>query len=142
MTDRMTAADLRGAVTFTVPGPPVPFARAGSNGKRRFTPPRQKAHARAIQTLAAPHFRAPLAGPVKLTIFATFPVPASCTKAERIRRMAAPHTQKPDADNIGKLVKDALSGIAYGDDAQVADLTVRKVWGHEGRTVVTVEAAT
>lgn len=33
---------------------------------------------------------------------------------------------KPDADNIGKLVMDALNGIAYGDDAQVVELSVHK----------------
>lgn len=35
-------------------------------------------------------------------------------------------THKPDADNIAKLVMDALSGVAYEDDAQVTKLTVIK----------------
>lgn len=37
-----------------------------------------------------------------------------------------PDTQKPDADNIAKLVLDALNGHAYADDSQVAALYVVK----------------
>ena len=31
-------------------------------------------------------------------------------------------SSKPDADNLAKIVADALNGIAWGDDAQIADL--------------------
>ena len=34
--------------------------------------------------------------------------------------------QKPDADNIAKLVLDALNGVAYEDDSQVIGLFVAK----------------
>lgn len=34
--------------------------------------------------------------------------------------------QKPDADNIAKLVLDALNGVAYEDDSQVVGLVVVK----------------
>ena len=34
--------------------------------------------------------------------------------------------QKPDADNIAKLVLDALNGVAYEDDSQVVGLFVAK----------------
>ena len=128
--------------TFTVLGAPVAWARAGKNGKRHFTKPRQAAHMDAIKWAAREAGVAQFQGPVRLTIWATFPVPVSCTKLEAARRMASPHTMKPDADNVAKLVKDALNGVAYADDAQVSELTVRKVWGHEGRTVITVEKAT
>lgn len=37
-----------------------------------------------------------------------------------------PDTFKPDVDNIGKNVLDALNGIAWDDDSQVVELTVRK----------------
>lgn len=33
---------------------------------------------------------------------------------------------KPDADNIAKLILDALNGVAYKDDAQVISLKVKK----------------
>jgi Holliday junction resolvase RusA-like endonuclease len=55
-------------------------------------------------------------------------------------RFGQPHTHKPDADNLAKLVMDALvdGGLWVGDDSRVADLTVRKRWcaaGEEGVSV-------
>ena len=47
--------------------------------------------------------------------------------------------QKPDADNIAKLVMDALNGLAYADDSQVMELVVHKSprrRGQEPRTTV------
>lgn len=37
-----------------------------------------------------------------------------------------PHTIKPDADNLAKSVLDALSGLLFHDDKQVASLVVTK----------------
>jgi Holliday junction resolvase RusA-like endonuclease len=36
------------------------------------------------------------------------------------------HTTKPDLDKLARAVLDALTGIAYADDAQVCALTCRK----------------
>lgn len=48
--------------------------------------------------------------------------------------------KKPDWDNVGKLVGDALNGVAYIDDAQIDDARVQKAWT-EGveRTFVRLE---
>ena len=37
-------------------------------------------------------------------------------------------TVKPDADNISKIILDALNGLAYYDDNQVTDLTIYKLY--------------
>ena len=53
-----------------------------------------------------------------------------------------PDTQKPDLDNVVKLVLDGLNGHAWEDDAQVTDLHVIKTdrtRGAEARTIVNVE---
>ncbi|MDM0721918.1 RusA family crossover junction endodeoxyribonuclease [Clostridium perfringens] len=39
--------------------------------------------------------------------------------------------KKPDADNIGKIILDSLNGIAYKDDAYVADFRVIKEYTEE-----------
>ena len=52
-----------------------------------------------------------------------------------------PDTVRPDADNIAKLVLDALNGIAWADDSQVTHLEVRpqdRKRDTNERTVVTV----
>ena len=64
--------------------------------------------------------RKPLEGPLWLTVKASFHYP----KAWSVRKRALTNWKdsKPDIDNIVKLVKDSLKGIAWGDDAQVAVL--------------------
>jgi len=50
------------------------------------------------------------------------------------------HTQKPDADNLEKGIKDALDGIAYIDDAQVAEVSKVKVWGDRDMIVIDISS--
>lgn len=45
---------------------------------------------------------------------------------------------KPDWDNIGKGISDALNGIAWKDDSQVYWSNVKKVYGAEPRVEVSV----
>ena len=33
-------------------------------------------------------------------------------------------TKKPDADNIAKIIADALNGVAYRDDSQIAEMLI------------------
>ncbi len=57
-------------------------------------------------------------GPVAVLVHAVFRIPDSCSRKEALSRRW--HTQKPDEDNIGKLVKDACNGIVWADDAQIS----------------------
>jgi Holliday junction resolvase RusA-like endonuclease len=65
----------------------------------------------------------PHAGPVRMTLEAIFIPPESWPKWKRESALRGEwrHVSKPDADNILKLVKDALKGTAYIDDSQVFD---------------------
>jgi len=70
--------------------------------------------------------------PIRMDITATFAVPPSISKKERLRRLEMKyHTFKPDRDNIEKGVQDALNGLAYKDDSQVCDGRTLKLWGEE-----------
>src|SRR5262245_49615675 len=67
----------------------------------------------------------PLDGPLTVEIEARMPVPKSWPKKRRADALAgrtAP-TSTPDLDNLMKTV-DALNGIVWNDDAQVALATV------------------
>ena len=48
-------------------------------------------------------------------------------------------SKKPDADNIAKIVLDALNGVAYEDDSQVINLSVQKRYSEEARVFVHIE---
>jgi Holliday junction resolvase RusA-like endonuclease len=65
-----------------------------------------------------------LEGPVSIRIVCWFERPKSHSKKRR--QQAEPKTTKPDLDNIGKAILDALNETAYNDDGQVCRLTVEK----------------
>lgn len=69
-------------------------------------------------------------GPVGMRVLALFPTNVSDTKKQKAEKLAggAWHMQKPDRDNVEKLVMDALSGIAYPDDCRSPHGTVTKRW--------------
>ena len=67
-------------------------------------------------------YRAPEHVSVSVTIWTQRPLPKS--RAKKIS--TEEDTYKPDADNVSKLVLDALNGVAWVDDAQVTDLNVHK----------------
>jgi Holliday junction resolvase RusA-like endonuclease len=65
-----------------------------------------------------------LEGPVSIRVVCLFDRPKSHSKKRR--QYTEPKTTKPDLDNIGKAILDALNEIAYNDDGQVFMLTVEK----------------
>lgn len=75
-----------------------------------------------------------------MDITAYFPIPKSAGKsqAERMRLGCIFPTKKPDADNIAKVVCDALNGIAYKDDNQIIFLTIQKKYSDIPKVVVEV----
>jgi len=113
-------------ISFVLPGEAVPFARAGG-GKTvaRFTPAKQRSAMGAVKLFCqrAMAGALPLDGPVELAICATYLRP-------KARRDDVWKTSRPDADNISKLIKDALNTVAWRDDAQVCSLHVWKRYGN------------
>lgn len=65
----------------------------------------------------------PFSGPIDVTIVTSRQLPKSTPKSV----IREPDTHKPDADNVAKIVLDALNGVAWLDDAQVTSLTVVKL---------------
>lgn len=126
-------------VAFTIPGEAVPFARAGRKGSFSFTPKKQSNFMGAVKGYAHDAMRGagPLDGPLSMTVRAVYLIPPSWSK--RKRATAYWKSSKPDADNIAKILKDAMSKVVFADDAQVAELTVTKVYGPTAFVQVTVE---
>ncbi len=79
-----------------------------------------------------------LTGTLETEITAYFPVPKSVTKRRRAFMLDGIiwHTKKPDADNVAKAVLDALNGVAYHDDTQIARLVVEKKYSEQPRVEV------
>lgn len=120
------AAIVPWTLDLSIPGEVVPWARAGRGAGRTFTPARQRDYMTTIRQIAALDMghEPPQDGPLGLHVVAKFLRPKAAPK----RRPQVYKATRPDADNIAKIIKDALTGIVWRDDAQVALLTVRKVY--------------
>lgn len=83
----------------------------------------------------------PLEDPVKATIIAFYGIPKSYSKkkAQECIDGNIKVQNKPDCDNIAKIILDSLNGYAYIDDKQVVELKVFKVWSNEPRVEVYIE---
>lgn len=116
---------------FTVPGVPVaqPRQRHRVVGKfvQNYTPTKHPVNAfkAAVQFAAQPEFSQPIEGPVSLSVVFVMPRPRNLVwKSKPMPRL--PKASKPDFENIVKALMDALTGIAWRDDAQVWAATVTK----------------
>ena len=78
--------------------------------------------------------------PVEVEIIAYFGAPKVSKKRRLLMLLGKLFPLiKPDADNIAKIILDALNGVAYNDDKQVTDLIVRKRYAEEPRLLVMVD---
>ncbi|MFW6031676.1 MAG: RusA family crossover junction endodeoxyribonuclease [Myxococcota bacterium] len=94
-------------VSFTVPGPPVPKARARRDPKRGrwYTPHATKAYMEAVRWRA------------NVAARGGWPVGLACFFPDAKRR---------DGDNVLKGVLDACNEVLWDDDSQVVDKRVTK----------------
>ena len=76
--------------------------------------------------------------PVCVKVRAEFKVPKSVAKAKREALHGEPYLHKPDIDNIIKICLDALNGLAYADDRQIASVEGEKVYGEQERVTITI----
>lgn len=130
------------SITFSVPGDPVPQPRPRVSTRggfaRAYVPSKHPVHAYR-QSLAAAAQASGLTAtgePLDVVIDAVFERPRSHMRKSGVRP-DAPRLPRPDVDNIGKAVLDALQDV-IGDDTNVARLVVEKSYGAEARTTVRV----
>lgn len=123
-------------VNFTVPGVPVPKARARVvNIKGRsvsFTPKKTKDYELVLASIAglAMRGRPLLTGPLVVNATFILPIPASWTKKKkesaRLQRLRP--TTRPDLDNLLKVI-DGLEMVVFKNDSQIVEAHVVKVYG-------------
>lgn len=118
---------------FAVEGKPVGKARPRFTRRGfAYTPEKTVRYEAAVRAACIEAMRAqgvykrvgvPLA--IKCEFF--FEPPKSWSKKRRTEAAdLAPYDQKPDGDNLLKIVKDALNGVAYDDDKRICSETATK----------------
>lgn len=137
-------------VKFTILGEPMgkerPRFRRVGNYVQTYTPAKTKNYETKVRdsyyssNMETRH----LTGAIEAEIYGVFPIPVSVSKKLRAKMENGeePYTKKVDADNLAKIVLDALNGVAYEDDKQITKLTVTKVYGKDPRVEVTLKELT
>lgn len=78
--------------------------------------------------------------PIKMEIQAIFEPPKSISKKKKEELLTTGFvTKKPDFDNIGKIVADALNQIAYDDDSQICDFKITKIYGEQEKLIIRID---
>lgn len=130
------------AITFHVEGQPVPQprVRVSSAGgfARAYVPAKHPVHAyrKAIEAAARKAGVRPASEPVDVVVMAQFERPKSHMTKNGVKA-TAPRLPRPDVDNVGKAVLDALQPV-LGDDTIVGRLVIAKRYSDAGMTSVTI----
>ena len=133
------------AITFSVPGEPVPQPRPRVSTRggfaRAYVPSSHPVHPyRQALAISAKSAGLKATGePLCVEIMAVFERPKSHLNKSGVKP-TAPRLPRPDADNLAKSVLDALQNV-IGDDTCVARLVVEKSYGKQACTIVTVSDA-
>lgn len=129
-------------IKFFVPGDPRGKGRPrfGRNGVV-YTDQETAAYERSVVAWyrkSCGNARIPDGTVCNVNIVAIYRIPKSASKSDR-RAMEAGAIlprRKPDADNVAKIILDALNGVAYKDDSAVVALNVEKSYGLEPGVMV------
>lgn len=131
-------------LTFEIAGKPFGKQRPRvTRGGHAYTPKETGIYENLIkvtfQTAYPDHIPVSEAG-VRMDVRAVYPIPESWSKKKKMEAVAhLIRPKKPDADNVYKIVADALNAIAYHDDAQIYDAHILKEYGLKPRLEVTIE---
>lgn len=138
---------MNNVIRFFVPGAPVPQQRAKTifrDGKvlGKYDPPACKDFKNRVALIAFEKISRMFPADTPLDVEFTFylPRPASVS----VRKYPYP-VKKPDWDNLGKGVADAMENIVYARDSQIVDCVVRKRYAddsgeHPAGLFVTISA--
>lgn len=82
----------------------------------------------------------PFAGPLIVDIYFYFPIPKSTSNTKRRQMLngTIQHIIRPDVDNCGYLVTNAMKKIIYNDDSQIVDLYLHKRFSDIAKTTVKI----
>lgn len=109
-----------------LPIEPQPWRRARKNGKRHFTDAKSRAYRDAVASLVKVELPQgfPNGMAFRMDACFLFRIPKSWPKYKKLSPPV--HLSRPDVDNLGKALADALNGIIWDDDSQIYDWRASK----------------
>ena len=142
------------SIEFFVAGTPIPKGSAkafvnkftGRAQVMQDNRDKQKPWASIISYTAQQIIKEKIDGPVRISLIFIMPRLKShygSGKNSTVMKPSAPlwHVAKPDLDKLVRCVKDALTGIAWHDDSQVAEIALgRKQYGDHPGVKIQIES--
>lgn len=127
-------------ISFEVKGKPIGKGRPRLGKYGTYTPEKTKSYEALVKYIFINEFKnfKPFTGYIEANITAIFEVPKSYSK-KKTKELLDGHNNydnKPDLDNIAKIILDSLNGLAYKDDSQVTILHVNKEYGEQAKVIV------
>ncbi len=82
----------------------------------------------------------PFFGPAEVDIMFYLPIPESTSKSQKRMMIegAVLPIKKPDVDNLGYMVTNAMKNLFFRDDAQIVDLHLHKRFAEVPKTVIKI----
>lgn len=130
---------------LTIPGEPCAKQRPRmTKVGHTYTPQKTVNYETLVKQLYITQGNERLEGALKLTVNAYFSIPKSASKKKTLDMYESRirPTKRPDWDNIGKIISDALNGLAYHDDSQIVAATVGKWYSTEPRVEIEITELT
>ena len=129
---------------LTILGEPCAKQRPRLGKGFTYTPQKTVNYETLVRQLYITQGHERLEGALKMTVNAFFSIPKSASKKnrEKMLRGEIRPTKRPDWDNIGKIVSDALNEMAYKDDCQIVDARVIKRYSDNPRVEVEITELT
>lgn len=131
---------------YTVPISPIPQSRPRFNSrqKRAYEKPEMTAYKKAVRYhVLAARPQIIEKGAVMLDVCFYVQPPQYIAKVKKNAAALQKETmfceKKPDIDNYFKAVTDAVNGVLYKDDGQIAVMICRKVYSLNPRTEISID---
>ena len=129
-------------IKLIIPGQPCAKGRPRLGKYGTYTPDKTVNYETLVKQLyITEHYGKQLEGALNLKVTAYFQIPKSKSKKikEAMLKSDIRPTGRPDWDNVGKIISDALNGLAYHDDSQIVTATVEKWYSDNPRVEVEIQ---
>ncbi len=114
---------------FLIKDTPIPLQRPRMTGTHCWDSQKQQKMVVGIQLNTQFCDSAFFEGPLLIELNFFFPLPKRLSNKARIEKMGSPHITTPDLDNLVKFYLDCANDILYKDDATVAQIITKKMYG-------------
>jgi len=129
-------------IKLLIPGQPCAKQRPRVVDGHTYTPAKTVNYETFIKELyVIGNYAKQFEGALQMTVRAYFQIPKSKPKKvqELMRQGLIRPTGRPDWDNVGKIISDALNGLAYHDDSYIVSAMVEKWYADNPRAEVEIQ---